>query len=158
MVTHVSKFGRYVIDSLSRSYGISDRCAVFLRLTQKLANMFKDIDKVADGISLVVTKADEGVDPQAVRDELMAVKKDHESSIESSTFKDPNLKKLFETIISPKSKIGIFYTPTEEGLLSENLEFRKSIVNIKNAVGSSSYIYKPEINIPISDKSKVTIH
>jgi hypothetical protein len=136
----------------------SDRCAVFLRLTQKLASMFKDIDKVADGISLVVTKADEGVDPQAVRDELMAVKKDHESSKESSTFKDPNLKKLFETIISPKSKIGIFYTPTEEGLLSENLEFRKSIVNIKNAVGSSSYIYKPEINIPISDKSKVAIH
>ncbi|WPX99759.1 Putative GTP-binding protein (plasmid) [Candidatus Megaera polyxenophila] len=136
----------------------SDRCAVFLRLTQKLASMFKDIDKVAGGISLVVTKAGEGVDPQGVREELMLVKKDHESSKESSTFKDPNLKKLFDTIISPKSKIGIFYTPTKEGLLSKNLEFCKSIVNIKDAVNGSSYIYKPEINIPISDKSKVAIH
>ena len=98
------------------------------------------------------------MNPEKVRFSLKKAKTDHENSKDSSTFKDPNLKKLFETIISPKSKIGIFYTPTEEGLLSENLEFRKSIVNIKNAVGSSSYIYKPEINIPISDKSKVTIH
>jgi len=43
-------------------------------------------------------------------------------------------------------------------LLSNNKEFCNSIVKIKDAVSSSSYIYKPEINIPISDKSKVAIH
>ena len=74
--------------------------------------MFKDIDKVADGISLVVTKADEGVDPQAVRDELMAVKKDYESSIESSTFKDPNLKKLFD--ITKMHEVFAIYETIED--------------------------------------------
>ena len=51
------------------------------------------------------------MNPEKVRFSLKKAKTDHENSKDSSTFKDPNLKKLFETIISPNSKIGIFYTP-----------------------------------------------
>ena len=43
-------------------------------------------------------------------------------------------------------------------MLSNNKEFCDSIVNIKDSVSKSSDIYKPEINIPISDKSRVAIH
>lgn len=51
------------------------------------------------------------MNPEKVRSFLKKAKTEHENSKDSSTFKDLNLKKLFETIISPNSKIGIFYTP-----------------------------------------------